>query len=108
MLIGGSQRMLVYDELDPSEKVRVYDKGVDFDVPDEQMRQQILVSYRTGDVHAPKLDRREALSQVVAEFVSAIDGKRPPLTDGASGVRVVTLLEAADRSLQSEGQRIRL
>jgi predicted dehydrogenase len=108
MLIGGSQRMLVYDDLDPSEKVRVYDKGVDFDVPDEQMRQQILVSYRTGDVHSPKLDRREALANVVAEFAAAIDGRRPPLTDGAAGVRVVTLLEAAGRSLQSEGQRVRL
>jgi predicted dehydrogenase len=108
MLIGGSQRMLVYDELDPSEKLRVYDKGVDFDVADEQMRRQILVSYRTGDVHAPKLDRREALSHVVAEFVAAIDERREPLTGGAAGVRVVTLLEAADRSLQAEGQRIRL
>jgi predicted dehydrogenase len=108
MLIGGSQRMLVYDELDPSEKVRVYDKGVDFDVPDERLRQQILVSYRTGDVHSPKIDRGEALSYVVAEFVEAIGSKRQPLTDGRAGVRVVTLLEAADRSLQCEGQRIRL
>jgi predicted dehydrogenase len=88
--------------------VRVYDKGVDFDVPDERLRRQILVSYRTGDVHSPKIDRGEALSYVVAEFVDAIGSKRRPLTDGAAGARVVTLLEAADRSLQSEGQRIRL
>jgi predicted dehydrogenase len=108
MLLGGSQRMLVYDDLDPSEKVRVYDKGVDFDVPDDEARQQMLVSYRTGDMHAPKLDRREALSLVVAEFAAAVEERRLPLTDGAAGVRVVTLLEAAAQSLRSEGRRIRL
>jgi predicted dehydrogenase len=112
MLLGGRQRMLVYDDTDPSEKVRVYDKGVDFDadfrVDDDQTRRQILVSYRTGDMHAPKLDRREALALVAQEFADAIAGRRAPLTDAAAGVRVVRLLEAADQSLRSQGQRIRV
>jgi predicted dehydrogenase len=108
MLLGGRQRMLVYDDTQPSEKLRIYDKGVDVDVIDDQMRRQILVSYRTGDMHAPKLDRREALALVAREFADAIAGHRAPLTDGAAGVRVVTLLEAAERSLRSEGRRIRL
>jgi predicted dehydrogenase len=111
MLLGGRQRMLVYDDTDPSEKVRVYDKGVDFDVidlRDDQTRRQILVSYRTGDMHAPKLDRREALALVVQEFADSIEQRRAPLTDAAAGIRVVTLLEAADRSLRAQGQRIRL
>ncbi len=112
MLLGGRQRMLVYDDTDPSEKVRVYDKGVDFDadfrVDDDQTRRQILVSYRTGDMHAPKLDRREALALVAQEFADAIAARRAPLTDAAAGVRVVRLLEAADQSLRSQGQRIRV
>jgi predicted dehydrogenase len=108
MLLGGRQRMVVYDDLDPSDKIRVYDKGVEFDVPDDEARRQILVSYRTGDMYAPKLDRREALSLVVDEFAAAIDERREPLTGAGAGVRVVTLLEAADRSLRDRGARIPL
>ena len=110
MLLGGSQRMLVYNEMEPSEKVLVYDKGVDVnvDVRDDLARRQILVSYRTGDMYAPKLDRTEALAGVVREFASAISERRAPLTGAASGVHVVSLLEAAEQSLRSEGRRIRL
>ena len=108
MLIGGSQRMLVYNDMEPSEKVLVYDKGVDFDVPDEHTRRQILVSYRTGDMQAPKLDRTEALTLVVREFADAIVECRRPLTDAASGHRVVHLLEAAEESLRSSGRRVAL
>jgi predicted dehydrogenase len=108
MLFGGRQRMLVYDDMDPSEKVRVYDKGVNLDVVDEQTRRQILVSYRTGDMYAPKLDRREALALVVREFADSIAERRAPLTGAAAGIRVVSLLEAAERSLRSQGSRIRM
>ena len=110
MLIGGSQRMLVFNDMEPSEKVLVYDKGVDLNlkVQDDQARRQILVSYRTGDMYAPKLDRTEALAGVVTEFADAIAKKRTPLTDAAAGARVVSLLEAAEQSLRSEGRRIRL
>jgi predicted dehydrogenase len=108
ILLGGRQRMLVYDDMDPSEKVRLYDKGVDFDVLDEEARRQIFISYRTGDMNAPRLDRREALSRVVEEFAAAISTGRPPLTDGSAGIRVVTMLEAAEQSLRGEGRRIKL
>ncbi len=108
MMLGGRQRLLVYDDMEPSDKVRVYDKGVDLDVHDEQTRRQILVSYRTGDMYAPKLDRREALALLTREFAEAIEERREPLTGAAAGVRVVTLLEAAARSLREEGQRIKL
>jgi predicted dehydrogenase len=108
MLLGGRQRMLVYDDMEPSEKVRVYDKGVDFDVPSDEARRQILVSYRTGDMYAPKLDRREALSLVAAEFAASIAERREPLTGGISAVRVVRMLEAAEQSLREEGRRVRL
>jgi len=110
MLIGGSQRMLVFNDMEPSEKVLVYDKGVDLNLTaqDDQARRQILVSYRTGDMYAPKLDRTEALAGVISEFADAIAKKRKPLTDAASGIRVVSLLEAAEQSLRSEGRRVRL
>ena len=108
MLIGGSQRMVVYDDTDPAEKVRVYDKGVDVDVQDRETRRQILVSYRTGDMYAPKFDRREALSLVAREFADAIASRRRPLTDAAAGIRVVSLLDAAERSLRAGGRRIAL
>jgi predicted dehydrogenase len=108
MLLGGRQRMLVYDDTDPSEKVRLYDKGVDVDVADGETRRQILVSYRTGEMRAPTFDRREALSLVAREFADAIAERREPLTGAATGVRVVSLLEAAERSLRAHGQRITL
>jgi predicted dehydrogenase len=108
MLLGGRQRLLVYDDMEASEKVRVYDKGVDFDVPDDETRRQILISYRTGDMYAPRLDRHEALALLTREFASSIEEHRDPVTDAASGVRVVSLLEAAERSLREEGRRVRL
>ena len=75
---------------------------------DDQARRQILVSYRTGDMYAPKLDRTEALAGVVSEFADAIAAKRKPLTDAVAGIHVVSLLEAAEQSLRSEGRRVRL
>jgi predicted dehydrogenase len=108
MLLGGRQRMLVYDDTDPSEKVRVYDKGVDVDMRDGETRRQILISYRTGDMYAPTFDRQEALALVAREFADSIRQRRPPLTDATAGLRVVALLEAADRSLRARGHRIEL
>jgi predicted dehydrogenase len=108
MLIGGAQKMLSYDDTEPSEKVRVYDKGVDFDPGDDEKRRQLLVSYRAGDMYAPQLDRQEALRGVTMEFSRAIQESREPLTGAAPGARVVRVLEAAERSLRAEGQRIRI
>jgi predicted dehydrogenase len=108
ILIGGSQKMLTYDDMEPSEKVRVYDKGVDLDPGDDESRRQRLVSYRAGDMYAPNLDRYEALQALTAEFASAIRERRAPLTDASAGARVVRLLEAAEQSLRNEGRRIRI
>ena len=108
LLLGGRQRMLVYDDMDRFDKVRVYDKGVDFDVHDDETRRQILVSYRTGDMHAPRLDRREALALVAQEFASSIVERRAPLTGPDAGIRVVRMLEAAEQSMRADGRRIPL
>ena len=103
-LIAGARKMILYDDIEPTEKVRVYDKGVTANrIGDREADYQTLVSYRTGDVWAPKLDAAEALNYVVAEFLDAIRCKRKPLTDGQAGLRVVRILEAAQQSIKEEG-----
>jgi len=104
-LLAGSSKMILYDDIEPTEKVRVYDKGVTTNrIGDREADYQTLISYRTGDVWAPKLDPTEALRYVVAEFLDSIRGARPPLTDGHAGLRVVRVLEAAHQSMKNGGQ----
>ena len=109
-LIAGSRKMIVYDDIEPTEKVRVYDKGVTTNRiehdEDKEAAYRTLVSYRTGDVWVPKLDSTEALAHVCAEFLDAIQHSRRPLTDGAEGLRVVRLLEAAQQSIKQGGRLI--
>jgi predicted dehydrogenase len=111
-LIAGSRKMIVYDDIEPTEKIRIYDKGVMVtrreEDADKEAAYQTLVSYRTGDVWVPKLDSTEALQHVCREFLSAIKEKRRPLTDGHSGLRVVRLLEAAQASISQNGRPIEL
>ena len=104
-LIAGARKMILYDDIEPTEKVRVYDKGVTANrVGDREAVYQTLVSYRTGDVWAPRLDATEALHYVVAEFLESIREARKPLTDGEAGLRVVRILEAAQKSIKQGGQ----
>jgi len=104
-LIAGARKMILYDDIEPTEKVRVYDKGVTANrVGDREAAYQTLVSYRTGDVWAPRLDATEALHYVVAEFLESIREARKPLTDGEAGLRVVRILEAAQKSIKQGGQ----
>ena len=105
-LIGGSKRALVWDDLNPVQRVAVFDRGVDLlpsqPVPGED-RREILVSYRSGDMISPALPEREPLREVVEEFATCIRTGRTPLTDGRSGLRVLDILEAASRSLSFHG-----
>src|SRR5438270_7860793 len=106
-MIAGSSKMILYDDIEPTEKVRVYDKGVTANrVGDREVDYQTFVSYRTGEVWAPKLDSTEALRYVVAEFLDSIREGRKPLTDGYAGLRVVRLLEAAQQSMKNGGQAV--
>jgi len=103
-LIGGSKKMIVWDDLNPAQLLSVYDRGVDLHVPaDGEARHQAQIAYRLGDMVAPSLPEREPLQNVVAEFGSAIREGRPALTDGRSGLRVLQLLDAASRSLELGG-----
>src|SRR5262245_19581864 len=104
MLIGGSRRMLVYNDMEPSEKVRVYDRGVKVTTRDGIY--QTLIDYRTGDMWAPKLELREALSVEAEHFVECARLAKVPWSGAEAGLRVVRLLEAAARSLQSGGARV--
>jgi predicted dehydrogenase len=104
VLIGGDRRMVLYDDIEPTEKVRIYDRGVRFheDNPTE-LRRKTLVAYRLGDMYAPVLDQTEALRVECGHFVEAIRGTKPPITDGQAGLRVVKLLEAAQHSVEVRG-----
>jgi len=107
-MLGGSKKSLVYNDLDPVEKVKVYDSGITVKEDDPEDRRQVLINYRTGDVWSPRLPRTEPLSEVVSNFVECIEQGKKPLTDGEAGLRVVRLLDAAQRSIKSEGARIRI
>jgi len=106
-LICGSKKMIVYDDVEPSEKVKVYNKGVDY-IKKREEAYDILVQYRTGDMMAPRLEMTEALNLISREFVDSINEKRKPLTDGVAGLNAVRILEAANKSLRSGGKVIRL
>lgn len=106
-LIGGTKKMVVYDDLAPSEKVKIYDKGIVINDGPAGVY-EALVGYRSGDVLIPRLDSTEALRSMCEEFVASIQEKRAPLTDGRAGLRVVRLLEAAQASLDDRGHPVLL
>jgi predicted dehydrogenase len=102
-LIGGHNKMLVWNDLAADEKIRVYDKGVKI-TNKEELDRELLVSYRSGDVWAPRVEQTEPLRLELQYFIDCIVNDRLPFNDGAAGLRVVKLLEAADRSLQKRGR----
>ena len=106
-LVGGSQKMLVYDDMENSEKIKIYDRGVSQN-HDPANRERLLTSYRNGDSLAPNLDTTEAMRLMAKEFIASIIEKRAPLSDGYSGLRVVRLLEAAQHSIQQDGREVLL
>jgi predicted dehydrogenase len=106
-LIGGSRQMVVYDDLEPSEKVKLYDRGVSVNESPESLY-AMLVSYRTGDMSAPQLDISEALHTEALHFIRCIQEGEQPVTDGLAGLRVVHILEAATRSVEQQSRQIPL
>jgi predicted dehydrogenase len=105
ILIGGSKKMITYDDLQPSEKIKVYDKGISFTDDPEQIY-QMRVGYRTGDMWAPRLDTTETLRVAGEHFVDCIEHGRTPETDGQLGLRVVELIEAATSSMRGRGETV--
>ena len=100
-LIGGSRKMVMYDHLDEENQIKIFDKGVE--VRGDQDRHKALVQYRMGDILIPKVDQTEALETVCKHFIHCVKTGETPITDGYAGLRVVELLEAAERSLMLNG-----
>jgi predicted dehydrogenase len=105
-LLGGEKKMLVWNDLEADEKIKVYDRGVQMN-NGEAVYQQ-LVSYRTGDMWSPNIEQVEALKLEAAYFISCIANNKKPFNDGQAGLRIVRMLEAADTSLQNKGSLVRL
>jgi predicted dehydrogenase len=105
-LIGGKDKMLVWNDLEADEKIKVYDKGIQ--MTSGEGIYDVLVSYRTGDVWAPKCDQTEALKTELQYFTDCVLNDRTPINDGVAGLRVVKLLDAADQSLKDRGRIISL
>src|SRR5256712_3759851 len=106
-LVCGDRQMIVYDDLEPSEKVKVYDKGVTLNGSPERVYES-LIGYRTGDMWAPKLSLTEGLRVEAQHFLECIRHGRQPLSDGQSGLRVIRVLEAAVKSLEQRGRPVEL
>lgn len=105
-LIGGSEKMILYDDVEPTEKVRIYDTTYSHKPSTDEEKRNIYVDYRQGDIHIPKLERTEALAEVAADFIRAINTNGKPMVTGAHGLEVVRILEAANLSLKNKGKEI--
>jgi predicted dehydrogenase len=101
-LLGGSRRMIVFDDLEASDKIKVYDRGISVN-PSAESVYQMLIGYRAGDMWAPQLPVTEALQTEARHFIECIEERHTPTTDGHAGLRVVRLLEAATQSMAQHG-----
>lgn len=104
MLVGGDKKMIVFNDLETTEKLRIYDKG--YTVLPQNDRERILVDYRTGDIMIPKIPQFEALAELAKDFRDAIQEGKAPVSDYLSGLEVVEILAAADRSIKQKGREI--
>ena len=104
MLIGGDKKMLVFNDLEPSEKIRIYDTGYNYKTDEEKNR--LMVDYRTGDVYIPKLESKEALFGMASDFINSIINKTEPLSNAKLGLDVIQILEASQQSIKNKGKEI--
>lgn len=108
MIFSGTKSSIIYDDIEMSEKVKVYDHGVSFDVSDFETRKQVLVNYRRGEMRAPALDNKEALGVELRELARALRGEPATVATGEDGLDIVRVLEASQTSLQRDGARVNL
>ena len=105
-LIGGDKKMIVFNDLEPSEKIRVYDTGYNHTTHVD--RTTIMVDYRTGDVYIPKIQLSEALAGVANDFIQSIIQKKKPLANAELGMQVVKILEASQQSIKNQGKEVKI
>lgn len=108
MIFAGTQSSLIYDDLEMSEKIKVYDHGVTFDVSDIEARKQVLVNYRRGEMRAPALDNKEALQTELRDIATVLRGGNATVATGEEGLEIVRILEASQKSLSNDGARVTL
>lgn len=104
MLIGGDKKMLIYNDIEPTEKIKIYDSG--YRIKDDEHKQSILVDYRTGDIHIPKFETTEPLMLMVKDFYKAVTSGSEPVSGWREGTEVMRVLEAAQLSIQKRGQEV--
>lgn len=105
--VGGSKKMIVYDDLEPTEKIKVYDKGITLNASSQDAH-QFRIGYRAGDMWAPHISTKEALQTEVEHFIDCVRTGTKPVSDGASGLRVIEVLEASSRSIADQGKPVML
>ena len=108
IIIGGSKRMLVFDDLSPDEKIKIYDRGVTIKNRTKTNPMDVLAEYRIGDLYVPYIDRTEPLKREVDHFLDCIEKHQTPESDGLSGLRIVNILVSAQKSLQKQGAFVSL
>jgi len=106
LLVGGDKKMIVFNDLEPTEKLKVYDTG--YNHKTDEAKKKILVDYRTGDIYIPKLETKEALSSMASDFIEAILKSKRPLSDYESGLNVLKILEASQVSIQNKGKEVKI
>jgi predicted dehydrogenase len=104
VLVGGDKKMMVFNDLEPTEKIKIYDTGYDYKTDEEKNR--LLVDYRTGDIYIPKIVMKEALLEMAENFVSSALGKSQPVSTAQLGLEVIKILEAAQESIKNNGKEI--
>jgi predicted dehydrogenase len=106
ILIGGDKKMIVFDDVEPTEKVKIYNTS--YSLTSDEDKRKILVDYRSGDIYIPRIEQKEALAGIVNDFIQAIEKGGKLIADAESGLRVVRILEAANASIKQKGKEIKL
>ena len=106
ILIGGDKKMILFDDMEPTEKVKIYETG--YDVKNDDDKKRILIDYRVGDIFVPKVSPKEALTSMAADFINSIINSTTPISHAQLGLRVVSILEASQQSIKNKGKEILL
>ena len=106
ILIGGKQKIIVFNDMDPAEKIKVYDSG--YSVSTDEEKQKVMVAYRVGDIYVPKIDTKEALLGLAEDFVNSICTGKEPISNAQIGLETVKILEAAQQSIKNGGKVIKI
>jgi predicted dehydrogenase len=104
MLIGGAEKMIVFNDMEPTEKIKVYDTG--YSVKSDEDKTRMLIDYRAGDIYVPKISTQEALQSMVSDFLESIRLRKQPLSNDILGLNVVRILEASQQSIKQKGKEI--